>query len=78
MLPNGLHNCLPRLNVRPHVYDVNFPETVRHEEQLDKVYLDCGGSVLRTLRFTWRDYNGNVMPLSETGDWTAQLCFGFI
>ena len=76
LLPNGAHNALTRMPLRDFVYSVNSPEVLTHYEELDKVYVDCGGSTLRTIGFSWRDHNGNLVPLGEH-DWNASLCFGY-
>ena len=79
LLPNGAHTALARVPLRDRghsTFSKVTPEGLKHHEDLDKVYVDCGGSVLRTLSFTWRDYSGNLVPLGET-DWSAQLCLGY-
>ena len=63
--------ALRRMNA---ALDAEMPDLA--EVDGDKVYVDCGGSVLRSINFTWRDHSGNLVPLGEH-DWSAQLCFGF-
>ena len=81
MLPKGAHTALTRVSLRDRdggiaEYTKEQPAGLKHDDSLDKVYVDCGGSGLRTLSFAWRDHSGNLVPLGET-DWSAQLCFGY-
>ena len=76
LLPCGGLTALARLPLEERVYHENTPDFVKHSEKLEKVYVDCGNAVLRTMNLSWRDHSGNLIPLGET-DWTAQLCFGF-
>ena len=78
LLPHGGYNALSRfpLKDRGAPYDMVHIEGRSIAASLDKVFVDCGNAVLRTLRFSWRDASGNLVPLGEN-DWSAQLCFGY-
>ena len=78
LLPNGSQTALSRVTLRDRSggYNQSVPEALKQHEMLERVYVDCGNSVLRSINFTWRDHSGNLVPLGEH-DWSAQLCFGF-
>ena len=78
LLPNGSQTALSRVTLRDRSggYNQSVPEALKQHESLERVYVDCGNSVLRSINFTWRDHSGNLVPLGEH-DWSAQLCFGF-
>ena len=78
LLPNGSQTALARLDLRDRSdgYHTTFAESLMLNESQPKVYVDCGGSVLRTINFSWRDHSGNLVPLGEH-DWSCQLCFGY-
>ena len=71
VLPSGQKNAIARIPVL-----VDYGEVAHSNPELDKSYVDCGGLSLRTIRFTLRDYTGQLLDLGER-DWSAQLVFGF-
>ena len=76
LLPNGSQTALSRVTLRDRSggYNQSVPEALKQHEMLERVYVDCGNLVLRSINFTWRDHSGNLVPLGEH-DWSAQLCF---
>ncbi len=55
---------------------VEYGTVAHNTPELDKSYVDCGGLSLRMLRFSLRDYTGQLIDLGQR-DWSAQLVFGF-
>ena len=39
--------------------------------------MSVGNRTLRSIRLSLRDHSGNLVPLEEGYDWSAQLQFGF-
>ena len=72
LLPNGYNTALARipLNLAP------YGSTLEYEAQLDKNKIDSGGIIIRSLNFSLRDHNGNVLDLGEE-NWSWQLIFGY-
>ena len=71
VLPSGQKSCIARIPVL-----VEYGTVAHNTPELDKSYVDVGGLSLRMLRFSLRDYTGQLIDLGHR-DWSAQLVFGF-
>ena len=66
-----MKSLLCRVPVAEHGEDTEFAA-----QSLEQGYTEVGGLSLKTLRFSVRDLNGQLVPLGDY-NWSAQLVFGF-
>ena len=74
-MPNGLQTVIAAVS---HTGDEEkHYSAIRHMPALDKMFIDVGSQALSTLVFTLRDYDGNLIPLTDH-NWSMVLSFGYI
>ena len=73
LLPSGFPGAVARIPIANNVPHDDIPYT----ESPERNFIDVGGRTLSSLRFSLRDHSGNLIPLEEGYEWSAQLQFGF-
>ena len=73
LLPSGFPGAVARIPITNFVPfdDIWYQEGTYHN------MIDVGGRTLTSLHFSLRDHSGNLIPLEEGYEWSAQLQFGF-
>ena len=73
VLPNGTLGAILRIPVdRHHYYSL-----LAYKEPVEHNFVSVGNRTLRSIRLSLRDHSGNLVPLEEGYEWSAQLQFGF-
>ena len=70
VLPSGVKSAICRVPVAEYGFATEY------QSQSLAGFTEVGGLSLKTLRFSVRDQNGNLVPMGD-GNWSAQLVFGF-
>ena len=73
LLPSGFPGAVARIpigNNDPH-------DDIWFQEIPGRNYVDVGNRTLSSLHFSLRDHSGNLIPLEEGYEWSAQIQFGF-
>ena len=73
LLPSGFPGAVARIPIANNVPHDDIPYT----ESPERNFIDLGGRTLSSVRFSLRDHSGNLIPLEEGYEWSAQLQFGF-
>ena len=73
LLPSGFPGAVARIPI------TNFDpmDDIWYQEGTYHNFVDVGGRTLTSLHFSLRDHSGNLIPLEEGYEWSAQLQFGF-
>ena len=73
LLPSGFPGAVARIpigNNDPH-------DDIWYMWNPERNYIDVGGRTLTSLHFSLRDHSGNLIPLEDGYEWSAQIQFGF-
>ena len=73
LLPSGFPGTVARIpigNNMPH-------DDIPYAESPERNLIDVGGRTISSLHFSLRDHSGNLIPLEDGYEWSAQIQFGF-
>ena len=73
LLPSGFPGTVARIpigNNMPH-------DEIPYAESPERNLIDVGGRTISSLHFSLRDHSGNLIPLEDGYEWSAQIQFGF-
>ena len=73
LLPSGFPGAVARIPLG----NASPEHDLWHQWNPERNYVDVGGRTLTSLHFSLRDHSGNLIPLGEGHEWSAQIQFGF-